>query len=75
MMRWSASTNLWLFTPAEFNLLPDGFEVVSIQDEKRIKGTDYIDDDTRFGHMAYGVYSPLSHPESELLSRIALTTG
>lgn len=64
MRKWTG--DLWLFTLSEFEQLPNGFEVTSIGGEKKIKGKDYIDDDTRFGYMAYGVIDPMNHPDAEL---------
>ena len=71
MHQWSGK--LWLFTEEEFDKLPDGFELVCINGGTYIKGKDKIDMDTRFGCLAYGVESPLSHPEAELLSAIVLS--
>ena len=51
---WNEEKTLWLITPEEFAKLPDGFELTNIFGKKAIKGKDYIDDDTRFGHLAYG---------------------
>ena len=70
MIKWG--NNLWLFTPNEFNYLPDGIELRSIRGDKVIKGKDYIDDDVRFGHIAFGVEDPLNHPEAELFTKMAL---
>jgi hypothetical protein len=53
-----------LFTPDQFNNLPDGIELTNIFGSKYIKGTDYIDLDTRFGFLAYGI------PEDEFNSEI-----
>lgn len=47
--------SLWLLTPSEFSLLPDGTKVESISNELVTKGVNNIDDDTRFGHLAYGI--------------------
>lgn len=44
-MKWN--DNLWLFTPKEFAMLPDGFELTCIDNSTCIKGKDYIDDDVR----------------------------
>lgn len=44
-----------LVTPEEFERLPDGTELVSINGRRAIKGKDYIDNDTRMGHLAYGL--------------------
>ena len=70
MIKWNDS--LWLFTLDEFAQLPDGFEVTSISGDKKIKGKDYIDDDTRFNYMAFGVIDPLNHPEAELFTTLKL---
>lgn len=35
--------------------LPMGLELIDIFQEKSVVGTDYIDDDTRFGMLAYGI--------------------
>lgn len=53
--------SLWLFTPEEFHKLPDGTELVSINGFKAVKGKDPIDQDTRFGYIAYGVTDPWTH--------------
>ena len=68
MMKWEEEdeNSLWLFTMPEFNLLPDGIELESINGEKKIKGKDYIDDDTRGGHIAYGIRSPKTHKNADL---------
>jgi hypothetical protein len=46
---------LWLITPAEFEKLPDGAKLKCINGDYAIKGVHDIDDDTRFGLMAYGL--------------------
>lgn len=58
--------SLFLFTMKEFRQLPNGIELECIDGEKKIKGTDYIDDDTRFGHIAYGIRSPETHKNADL---------
>lgn len=63
---------IWLFTIAECELLPDGFELDCINGKKYVKGRDYIDMDTRFGMTAFGVIDPLNHPNSELLTFLKL---
>lgn len=52
---WDADHKLLLLTQDEFNALPDGEVLTCIDDTTAIKGTDEIDDDTRAGHLAYGV--------------------
>jgi len=73
MQNWD--DKLWLFSEDEFNKLPDGFELKSINGTIVIKGKDSIDMDTRGGWLAFGVEHPLTHPESELLSAIVLSTA
>lgn len=46
---------LWLLTPDEFELVPDGTVLVCISGETRVKGTAEFDRDTRAGYMAWGV--------------------
>jgi hypothetical protein len=62
MRRWDES--LWLITPAEFAELPDGTVLESISHTTVEKGNDYIDQDVRFGHLAFGVRDPYSHPQA-----------
>lgn len=52
---WDDNQELLLLTPEEFAALPDGTELTAIDGEVAVKGRDEIDDDTRFGHLAYGV--------------------
>jgi hypothetical protein len=66
MQLWSEESNLYLFTPEEYEQLPDGIELACIDDEKAIKGKDFIDLDTRFGYIAYGVYYPWEHELKDL---------
>ena len=72
MNKWDES-GLYLFTPAEFTKLPDGIELTCIDDTTAIKGQDEIDQDTRFGHIAYGVYDPFNHPEKDLFLTFVLS--
>jgi hypothetical protein len=58
--------NLMLFTPEEFDQLPDGVELISIMGDSKVKGKDKIDMDTRFGHIAWGVNDPWNHPLKDL---------
>jgi hypothetical protein len=44
-----------LLTIEEFHALPEGTELISILDEVKIKGRDYIDLDTRAGLIAWYV--------------------
>lgn len=45
---------LWLLTPAEFERVPDGATLTCINGKTAVKGVDYIDQDTRFGCIAWG---------------------
>ena len=45
---------LWLLTPEEFNTVPDGEVLTSINGRKVTVGQDKIDQDTRFGYIAFG---------------------
>lgn len=79
-MEWKVNRGLpgeysiHLVTPEQFEGFPDGFEFISISGEHAIKGTDYIDDDTRFGLLAYGIKMPLiDHVDAELLTKLKLT--
>ena len=63
MIKWKeeGDNSLWLFTPTEFDKLPDDIELESISGSKKIKGEDFIDGDTRGGHIAFGVRNPFNH--------------
>ncbi len=67
MLPWEEE-GLYLFTPEEFEQLPDGtvLECIMKDDDPVIKGKDYIDMDTRFGHIAYGITDPWNHPLKDL---------
>lgn len=45
---------LWLLTPDEFERVPDGATLTCISGKTAVKGTDHIDQDTRFGCIAWG---------------------
>jgi hypothetical protein len=49
--------DLWLLTEAELEVVPPGTVLTSIFGDKVTVGTDYIDTDTRFGYIAYGLTS------------------
>lgn len=53
--RWDeADDPLWLLTPDEFAMVPDGSTLVCISGETGVKGRDEIDLDTRGGCIAWG---------------------
>lgn len=45
---------VYLLTLEQFALLSDGTRLICIDGTEVVKGTDDIDDDTRFGYLAYG---------------------
>ena len=68
MVKWAeeGENSLWLFSINEYELLPDGIELESIGGTKKTKGIDYIDLDTRGGHIAWGIRSPETHKHKDL---------
>lgn len=74
MEKWKInnSTTIWLFTVKEFEMLPDGTELLSILGDKKIKGKHRIDMDTRFNHIAYGVKNIEGHPLEKLFMEFLL---
>lgn len=73
MQKWSdeGENSLLLLTPEEYESLPDGIELECIDGDKKIKGKDYIDQDIRFGHIAWGIRDPLNHKyKHEILTTI-----
>ena len=66
MLLWSKESNLYLFTPEEYEQLPDSCELTCIDGSKEVKGVDKVDMDTRFGHIAFGVIDPWNHPLKDL---------
>lgn len=65
MQLWNED-GLYLFTREEYNQLPDGTELTSINGKLKTKGIDYIDMDVRSGYIAYGVQDPWNHPLKDL---------
>ena len=53
MRKWNKE--LWLLTVDEYNSLPDGTRLKCIDEEIVVKGSDYIDMDTRNDLIAYGL--------------------
>lgn len=72
MMRYDKNNDLYLFSLDEYKQVPDGLELESINGTKLIKGRDYIDLDTRFNHIAYGVRDIENHPNRNLLLKFLL---
>lgn len=72
MQLWSNIPNLYLLTPRQFELVPDGMELVSINGNRAVKGRDYIDDDTRANYLAYGFIDPYNTLDKELLTMLLL---
>ena len=64
MTPWDSKTpRLWLLTPKELEQIPDGAVLESIGGNTVTKGIDYIDDDVRFGHLAFGLRGIAEQPE------------
>lgn len=68
MMKWEdeGENSLFLFHINEYDQLPDGIELESISGDKKIKGKDEIDLDTRAGYIAWGIRSPRTHKNADL---------
>lgn len=49
--------DLWLLTKAELEVVPPGTVLTSIMGEEKIVGQARLSNDTRFGYLAYGLYS------------------
>jgi hypothetical protein len=64
--------NLWLFTPEEFSHLPDGIRLTCIDGNEVVKGEDDIDQDIRFGVIAFGVHDPETHPMAKEITMALL---
>ena len=56
---WDNEKHLFLIPLLLWEYIPDGTEVVSIMDEKYVKGKDKINDDTRDGYLAYCITPPV----------------
>ena len=74
MTPWDEN-GLWLFTPAELESLPDGTVVESIMNDFSTKGVDHLDNDTRFGHTAYGIRNPFEHELKDMFIEWRLRGG
>lgn len=44
-----------LLTPEQLERMPEGTRLVTINGQERIVGKDNIDNDIRFGYLAYGI--------------------
>ena len=79
MYKWSDDKpgwrlgDLYLLSIAEYNKLPDGTELTSINGTTLVKGKDHIDMDTRGGVTAFGVIDPWNHPLKDLFLIFELT--
>jgi len=45
---------VWLITPEQFQQLPDGTELTNIFGGKKVKGQEEVDQNTKFGYLAFG---------------------
>lgn len=55
-IRFSSKSNLMLIPLYLMDSFKNGTELICIDGTKKIVGKDYIDDDTRMGCIAYGIY-------------------
>ena len=72
LRRSSKESGLLLIPLALLDRLPEGLILTSIDGEKYTVGQDEIDDDTRFGLLAYGVVSGQYLPLLEALRKTAV---
>lgn len=74
MLKWTADgeDSLWLLTPAELTKIPTGTELECIDGKLKKVGIDYIDDDLRGGHLAYGVRNPFNHELKDIFLLMVL---
>lgn len=65
---WSSDwpDKLWPLTPEEYEQVPDGSTLVCIDGRTKVKGTDYIDQDTRGGYIAFGFLDSQLPPWREI---------
>lgn len=54
MKKWDDDSDLYLFPYYLYTIIPVGLKVVSIFDEELV-WNDHMDDDTRFGCLAFGL--------------------
>ena len=55
MAKWDEDSDLWLFPLWLVPALPDGLEVITISGQHMTIGEDTLDNDIRFGCVAYGI--------------------
>lgn len=55
MVRWNEESGLYLIPLRDWKNWPNGIQVTSILGNTKIKGQDYIDEDTRAGLLAFGI--------------------
>ena len=53
--RWDEKSGLFLCPESQWSQVPDGIALTSISGDVKVKGRDHIDQDTRFGMLAYGI--------------------
>lgn len=66
-MRFDKNDDFYLLSLKEYDQVPDGVELESVNGTKHVKGRDYIDLDTRFNYIAYGVRDIENHSQRNLL--------
>ena len=70
---WDNEKHLFLIPLLLWEYIPDGTEVVSIMDEKYVKGKDKINDDTRDGYLAYCITPPVKQRINESIISYIIT--
>jgi hypothetical protein len=75
--RWNdeGDNSLWVITPTEYEKLPNNIELECINGKTYIKGKDYIDQDVRGGHIAYGIRNPFNGKYKDELLLILLANN
>ncbi len=74
MKRWDEDSDLWLFTMAEFQQLPDGIVLESINGKKAVKGLDRIGHEQLWSYISWGVRDPFNHELGPLFTKFMLET-
>jgi hypothetical protein len=72
--RWDEDSDLWLFTMAEFQQLPDGIVLESINGKKAVKGLDRIGHERLWSYISWGVRDPYNHELAPLFTKFMLET-
>lgn len=76
-IRWSdeGENSLWLLTPDECKKLPIGIELESFNGRRKMTGCHEIDQDVRYGHLAWGIRNPFNGKYKDELLLILLANN